>query len=216
MIEDQVEAARERLRAAVARCSPRVLVVIGMTVLLVLATILWTVMSGTGTASPVESAPPLFDSTPTTATTAPAVTVHVAGAVRAPGLYRLGSGSRVADAIAAAGGVAEDVDIERVNLAAPIADGQRVFITRRGQPQPELPGGPAPDPSSAGSAGPLDLNTATEVQLEALPGVGPSTAAAIIEQRRRVGRFRSVEDLLEVRGIGSARLDQLRGLVTVG
>jgi competence protein ComEA len=137
--------------------------------------------------------------------------VHAAGAVVAPGLYRLKPGSRVADLIAAAGGLRPDADADRVNLAAPLHDGERVAVPRIGEPGTGTEGA-APD---ATSEGPLDLNTATAAQFDALPGVGPATAQAIVADRERNGPFRSVDDLLRVRGIGPAKLDQIRGLVTV-
>lgn len=148
----------------------------------------------------------------TTSTLAPLV-VHVAGAVARPGLVRLPGGARVADALAAAGGPVEGADLDRVNLAAPLADGSRLYVPYVGRPVP-------PDETAAGSGGAgapavLDLNTATAAELEALPGIGPATAQAIVEHRRRHGRFRSVEELLAVRGIGPAKLAQLRGRVRV-
>ncbi len=162
-------------------------------------------------ASPSASSPPADQaaSTSPTALTA-ALVVHAAGAVARPGVYRLPAGSRVGDAVDAAGGLAPDADGDRINLAAPLTDGQRVFVPRVGQPLPD-------DGATASSTGPLDLNTATEADLDALPGIGPATAKAIVEERsRRGGRFASVDDLLSVRGIGPAKLDQLRPLVTVG
>lgn len=160
-------------------------------------------------------------STTATSTTAPAELVaHAAGAVVRPGLHRLAAGGRVADLLAAAGGPTAEADLDRVNLAAPVADGQRVWFPRVGEVEPPVvpgEGGPAPPGGAvgAGNAGPLDLNTATAEQLEALPGIGPSIAAAIVEHRDRVGVFRSVDDLLDVAGIGPARLEELRPLVTV-
>lgn len=138
--------------------------------------------------------------------------VHAAGAFVAPGLYRLKPGSRVADLVAAAGGLRADADPDRVNLAAPLHDGERVSVPRIGDP-----GAGAGDStmSDTAPAGPLDINSATTAQLDALPGVGPTTAQAIVDDRERNGPFRSVDDLLRVRGIGPAKLDQIRALVTV-
>lgn len=153
------------------------------------------------------------------ATTTPAgVVVHVAGAVARPGLVRLGAGSRVADAIEAAGGLAPDADLDRLNLAAPLADGQRVWVPRPGEEPPAgaAGAGAAGDPAAAGGGTALvDLNTATLDELDALPGVGPATAQAILDYRRAHGRFRSVDELLEVRGIGEAKLASLRARVRV-
>lgn len=196
------------------RFADRTLVAAG--VLLALTPVAVAVLRDSG--SPVgdpAAVPQVFDVVPTTSTTQSTIIVHVAGAVRSPGLYRLSMGSRVADAIEAAGGVDTGVDIDRVNLAAPLVDGTRIHIAHLGEPIPD-PAVPAAGMVTTDAAtGPLDLNTANQQQLETLPGVGPSTAAAILDQRRKVGRFSSVEDLLEVRGIGEAKLDQLRALVRV-
>lgn len=140
------------------------------------------------------------------------VVAHVAGAVARPGLYRLGGAPRIADALDAAGGPAPDADLDAVNLAAPVVDGERIYVPRKGEAQPPIAAGPS---RGAGTTAPLDLNTATAEQLEELPGVGPSTAAAIVAYRKENGRFRSVDELLEVRGIGEARLAELRPKVRV-
>lgn len=141
------------------------------------------------------------------------VVVHVAGAVARPGLYRLAGAARVADALDAAGGPTAEADLDAVNLAAKVADADRVYLPRRGEaaPAPVSGGGGA----AGGAAGPLDLNTATAAQLEELPGVGPATAEAILSYRQEKGRFRSVEELLEVRGIGESKLAALRSKVRV-
>lgn len=151
--------------------------------------------------------------------------VHVAGAVAAPGVVRLSTGSRVVDAVTAAGGLRADADPDRVNLAAPLTDGQRVVVPVLGQPLPaEVTTGPGTGASDgtgstgggAAASGPIDLNTATAEQLDTLPGVGPSTATAILDHRAAEGPFDSVDGLLDVRGIGEAKLEALRDLVTVG
>lgn len=156
-------------------------------------------------------------------TTVPAVVqVHAAGAVVAPGVHRLPAGARVADLVAAAGGLAPDADVDRVNLAALLVDGSRVYVPRRGEVAvPDVPSGSGSGGGSgAGGAttvpkGPVDINRATVDELDTLPGVGPTTAQAIIDHRNRNGPFRSVEDLGKVRGIGPAKLAELRPLVTV-
>lgn len=159
--------------------------------------------------------PVLFEPPPVTTTTERRLTVHAAGAVQAPGLYRVPGGARVADVIEAAGGVDGSVDIDRVNLAAAVADGERVYIPRIGEMTPTVAG--APDRAEGGGSEqtPLDLNLATQQQLEDLPGIGPSTAASILRARSEAGRFTSIEDLLDVRGIGEAKLGEIRDLVTV-
>ena len=159
---------------------------------------------------------------PTTAM-ATEVVVHVAGAVVSPGVRRLPLGSRVVDALDAAGGALPDADLPRINLAAPLVDGQQVYVPRPGEPfpvtaGPEAPGGTGAAGDASGQAGPgalVDLNTATAEQLDTLPGVGPSTAAAIIAYRDENGPFMSVDQLIDVRGIGDAKLEQLRDLVSV-
>jgi competence protein ComEA len=135
--------------------------------------------------------------------------VHVVGAVRRPGLYRLDEGSRVADALARAGGATRRAQLELVNLAAPLADGQQVVVPRRGSV-----GSAASGAGGSAPTGPVHLGTATLEQLDALPGVGPVTAQKILDYRQQHGSFRSVEELDAVPGIGPARLEQLRGLVT--
>jgi len=147
------------------------------------------------------------------------IAVHVAGRVRHPGLVLLPAGSRVADAIAAAGGAVGGADLDRVNLARRLADGEQVLVLREGEPAPAaaaaIPGS-TPDPAAPGApAAKLDLNTATAEQLEALPGVGTVTAGRIVAYRAR-RPFRSVQDLLQIEGIGERRFESLRGLVTVG
>jgi competence protein ComEA len=168
-------------------------------------------------------------SPPTTAsatTTSSAVfIVDVVGAVRRPGVVSLPGTARVIDAVNAAGGALANADLDRINLAAHLVDGMRIAVPRRGAPAD--PAGPTADPGASGSGGssgpsgtptastPLDLNTATEPQIEALPGIGPSLAQAIIQEREREGGFHSVDDLRRVRGIGDVRFAQLRPLVTV-
>jgi len=144
------------------------------------------------------------------------VVVHVAGAVTSPGVQRLPSGARVFEAVDAAGGATPEADMGRVNLAAPLTDGQQVYVPKVGEPG----GGAAMSPSGgvAGGTGPppvVDLNTATIDQLDELPGIGPAIAQAIVDHRAEHGGFTSVEGLLDVRGIGQAKLDELRSRVTV-
>jgi competence protein ComEA len=149
----------------------------------------------------------------------PGLVVHVVGAAVRPGVVQVPSGARVLDAVAAAGGLRLDADPARMNLAARLTDGQRVVVPVVGEPLPAAAGdtaGGAGPGSGGGPAGPIDLNLATEAELDALPGVGPATAAAIVAHRSAHGPFRSVDALGEVRGIGPAKLEALRPLVTVG
>jgi competence protein ComEA len=139
-----------------------------------------------------------------------ALVVHVVGAVRRPGLYRLREGSRVADAVARAGGATPRADQSLVNLAAPIADGAQILVPRRVAPGAAAAGGGAGDSTAAAAAGPVHLNTATLEQLDALPGIGPTTAQKILDFRAEHGAFTSIDELDAVPGIGPARLEQLR------
>lgn len=179
---------------------------------------------------PVEER--LISAPPTTLSSVPATTgvstvlfVHVAGSVADPGVYRLSPDARVADAVALAGGVTADADSNGLNLAAPLQDGERVYVPARGEVEPGAVIAPSvasvvADESRADEAGeppvaPVDVNTADQTSLESLPGVGPATALAIIEDRRRNGPFASVDDLERVPGIGPAKLASLRDFVVV-
>jgi competence protein ComEA len=135
--------------------------------------------------------------------------VDVAGAVRHSGLYRLRSGSRIDDAIAAAGGPTAKAQLDSVNLAAPVADGEQVVVPGRGAAGAV----PASSPAGSSPSAPLDLNSATLEQLEGLPGVGPVTAQKILDYRQAHGAFHSVAELEGVPGIGPAHMAQLKGLV---
>ena len=152
----------------------------------------------------------------TTTTTRPKLLVHVAGAVGRPGLVQVAAGARVADAIAAAGGGVPDADLDRLNLAAKVADGQRIAVVRIGDPG-SGPVDATVDPNAAtdANAGPINLNTATEAQLDTLPGIGPALAGAIIRERERRGGFTRVDQLRDVRGIGEKRFADLQPLVVV-
>jgi competence protein ComEA len=143
------------------------------------------------------------------------VLAHAAGAVHRPGLYELVAGDRVADLIEAAGGATRAADLDRVNLAAPVADGSQIVVPRRGEPTAAVPTGGAPPTGSEPPAAPVDLNLAGPEALETLPGVGPATSAAIIEYRDANGPFASVDELIDVPGIGEAKLAALAGLVAV-
>lgn len=140
--------------------------------------------------------------------------VHVGGAVREPGLYRLREGSRVDDALRAAGGLLEDADPDALNLAARVKDGDKVLVpSRSGQGEAAAAGMGA---AAGGMQGALvNLNTATLAELETLPGIGPALAQRILDYRERNGGFRTVEDLLEVPGIGAKKFEELRDAVTV-
>jgi competence protein ComEA len=135
--------------------------------------------------------------------------VHVAGAVREPGLYRLAEGSRVADAVARAGGATAPADTAAINLAAPLADGMQVIVPRRVAVAAGAAGA-----SGAGPAPRISLSSASAAELDELPGVGPVTAQKIVDYRAAHGGFRSVDDLDAIPGIGPARIEQLREVTT--
>ncbi len=145
------------------------------------------------------------------------IVVHVEGAVVFPGVHDLAEGSRVHDAIDAANGLTADADRSRLNLAAPLADGQRVWVPVVGEPEPPVVGPSDPGGGSLGgsSGARVNLNTGDLAALETLPGIGPSIAAAIIRHREQHGAFSRVEALLEVPGIGAAKLEQLASLVSL-
>jgi competence protein ComEA len=135
----------------------------------------------------------------------PAGLVHVAGAVRRPGVYEIGPGARVVEVIEKAGGPTRRADLAALNLAATVEDGQQVLV-----PAEARPGAPAPAGTAAGADAPVRLSAATPEQLEALDGIGPTLASRIVEWRDAHGGFRSVDDLLDVPGIGPTRLETLR------
>lgn len=159
---------------------------------------------------------------PTTTAPEPArIVVDVVGAVARPGVHELPASSRVADAIDAAGGFTADADRIRLNLAEPLADGSRVWVPAVGESSgPDLvpiiggsggvSGGSGTEGGRGAGSETVDINTADAASLEALPGIGPSLAAAIVEHRQRNGPFASVDDLIDVSGIGPAKLEQIR------
>jgi competence protein ComEA len=158
-----------------------------------------------------SAADPASESAPGSST--PATTrlvVYVVGAVHRPGLYELREGSRVADAVARAGGTTRKADPAALNLAAPIADGEQVLVPARLPPAVAAAQG-APVPGAP--PGPIQLSSATAEQLDSLPGIGPATAQKILDYRAEHGAFHSVDELDEVPGIGPTRVEQLRGLV---
>lgn len=154
--------------------------------------------------------------------------VHVSGAVATPGVIELPAGSRVDDAITAAGGARSDADLDALNLARPATDGERIHVPVPGEPPPAAAGqaassAPASGGSTSGAAaggtssggGAININTADATQLDELPGVGPAIAQRIVEHRQTAGPFRSVDDLQDVPGIGPSTLDKIRAHATV-
>ncbi len=171
-----------------------------------------------GTASAPEVVAPL--EIVAQAPTRRAVVVHVVGAVRRPGLYRLREGARVADAVSRAGGATRRAELAGLNLAAPLVDGIQVLVPRRLEVSDSLESTGGDPLSAEGAAGDVglgpkpSLSSATADQLDELPGVGPITAQKILDYRAEHGPFRSVDDLDAVPGIGPTRIEQLRDLVT--
>jgi competence protein ComEA len=144
-----------------------------------------------------------------TSEVSPTVVVSVVGLVARPGLVTLPVGSRVADAVEAAGGLLPEADAATINQAALVSDGEQIAVG--------VPGAPpaAPASTSGGSGGPVDLNTATVAELDALPGIGPVLAQRIVEHRTTVGPFTSAEELDDVPGIGPSIAAELAALVSV-
>ncbi len=167
-----------------------------------------------GTTTPAAPLPPPPNVGPgATGTSAARVVVDVVGGVRRPGLYRLSQGSRIADAIARAGGSTPKAALAQVNLAAPLADGEQVVVPIRGRAGAAFSSGSGSAGPGGTAAAPVQLSTATLEQLDTLPGVGPVTAQKILDFRTKHGSFSSVDELDAVPGIGPKRLEQLRDLV---
>jgi competence protein ComEA len=222
------EGPRARVRAVLAGAGrQRVAVALLALAALVAAGVVWAratprldgSTAGQDAAAPADQTLPLV--APTTAMPGAAassgssdlVAVHVTGRVRRPGLVRLPAGSRVHDAIRAAGGATAGADLDAVNLARKLTDGEQVRVPGPGDPALQPPPDAAASPCTTPAA-PLDLNTATVEQLDTLPGVGEVTAGRIVAYRT-AHPFTTVDELLEVPGIGQRRFDQLKDLVTV-
>lgn len=161
-----------------------------------------------------DSSEPVPDSFPAVAVT-PTMVIEVAvdviGAVQQPGLYYLHSKARVADAVTAAGGLSPDAARDQINLAAPLVDGTQIRVPHVGEVV-EI-GVPA---ASAASSSLVDINTADAAALDALPGIGPATAQAIIDERVNNGPFKAIEDIQNVKGIGPSLFAQIKTRITVG
>lgn len=171
-------------------------------------------------ASPLRSLAAVASDRGTTAPSTPAaassrIVVDVEGKVRHPGVVELRAGSRVVDAVRAAGGVRRRRDLGGVDLAAPLTDGQQVVVGVASTPAaPAVAGDPTATTGSAPTQK-IDLNTATADQLEAIPGIGPVTAQAIVAWREQNGRFTSIDELLEINGIGPAKEADIAPYVTL-
>lgn len=140
--------------------------------------------------------------------------VHVSGAVNKPGVYEVGPGSRVVDAVNAAGGLAAEADAARVNLAQPVKDGMHVHVPAAGQAS-SVRSGTADRAAPAPGNGKVSINAADRGEFESLPGIGPVLAERIIEYRRANGPFRDVTELKKVNGIGEVKFDRIKDRITL-
>ncbi|MBI4306783.1 MAG: ComEA family DNA-binding protein [Chloroflexi bacterium] len=174
------------------------------------------VVAGAGYWAGRRTRPAAIEIRVSTPTIAAPMAAYIGGAVTSPGVYTLPPGARVNDLVEAAGGFLLEADASAVNLAAKLSDGQRVIVPTPRRAETGATGRSLDlDGGSDRNARPLNLNTANLADLASLPRIGPVTAAAIVEWRELNGGFRSVDDLLNVRGIGQITLDAVRSLVTV-
>jgi competence protein ComEA len=212
-----IRSAGHRTVPAVPELPPRQLIVCGLALLAVLVAGGW-FLARDGRAGGPPAPAPAIRVQPHDEGRGSKVVVHVAGAVREPGVYRMPAGARVDDAVGRAGGATRRADLSQVNLAAELEDGRQVLVPER-MPAAQ-PGTASESVSGASAAGtapgvPLNLNTATLEQLDQLDGIGPVTAQNIIDYREEHGGFGSVEELGEIPGIGDVRLASLREQVRV-
>lgn len=198
--------------------SPRTRLGVGAAVVLLLgALVVAVIVSATGqqgatsTVAPAESSPALLRASTAPAAATDAILVHVLGAVAVPGLVSLGPGSRVVDAIAAAGGLADDAELAGINLARPVSDGEQLAVPHVGDPAPVQ----VQAPSGGSTSSTVNLNTATQSDLETLPRIGPALATRILDWRTANGPFAAPTDLLSVTGIGQKLFDGLKDRVSV-
>jgi competence protein ComEA len=181
-------------------------VVVGIVALVLAGRVL---QGGGGGASTPIAIPPVALSTPLDPDVSP-ITIDIVGAVRRPGVLVLPAGSRARDALRRAGGPLPAADLDTLNLAVRLADGELVVVPRKGAPATAVP---AAGGASGGAVAIVHLNSATVEQLDGLDGIGPSLAARIVAWRTAHGGFQTIDDLSQVSGIGPARLEALRGRV---
>jgi competence protein ComEA len=166
--------------------------------------------------APIRIIPPAPTSTPSPTATPQPLRVYISGAVVHPDVYRLPPDSIVKDAIDAAGGPAPGADLDRVNQAQPLHDGEQVYVPRAGEASPPVaqPSSPTPGASPA-RAGRVNINTATAQELETLPGIGPALAQRIVDYRAAHGPFQTIEQIKDVPGIGDAIFEKIKDLIEV-
>lgn len=212
--------AAERLRDAL-RFSPLEIVVLGVLVLLVGggATLAWARSRPLPLDAGFAAAPGFVvtpSGSPDAAASTTTIMVHVVGAVRRPGVFELPAGSRGIDAVRAAGGLTRRADPLAINLAKPLSDGEQLIVPdRAAEPASPRVGSGSGGSSAADASGLVNVNTADQAELETLPGIGPALAQRIIEHRETNGPFATLDDLLEVSGIGEKTLENLEPYVTV-
>ena len=194
---------------------------LAVAVLIIGGAVFWYLRSLPATVRVDAAIPPAQLATSPSASPSPSpgmVVVYVSGWVRDPGVYRFDEGDRIIDAIERAGGPKKGADLNALNLAALLTDAQQILVVKKGEAPPPVPSSGSTTGGGTGAgatAGPINLNTATLDQLETLPGIGPALGQRIIDHREQHGPFQSVEDLLEVSGIGEKRLADLQDQVTV-
>jgi competence protein ComEA len=191
---------KERLNALLPRRRDAWVLTGVVTAVVVGALLMWT------RGAPAKIAPPAVEAPGATTSPTAVILVHVAGAVARPGLYELPDGARVADAIDAAGGPRRNADLDSLNLAQVLVDGLKVDVVRLG----DVAVG-----AESGAASIISINSADASVLEGVPGIGPVKAAAIVQYRDEIGSFSSIEQLLEVSGIGPATLESIAPYLTL-
>ncbi len=201
---DQDAPARSRLRLGIGAA-----ITLGLVVLS--AAVGWGILRGQAAPMDAIALDDGGDSSAITVEAGDGLYVHVLGEVAHPGLYILDPGARLVDALAAAGGTLDTADLKAVNLARPLSDGEQVVVPAQGE-QSTADGAGA---SAVGADGVIDLNAATQADLETLPRIGPALAQRILDWREENGRFRAVEDLMAVPGIGEKLLAGLQGKLRV-
>jgi competence protein ComEA len=160
--------------------------------------------------APIILTPPTASASPKPSSTLAPLRVYVSGAVNQPDVYELSPGSIIKDALLAAGGATEDADLNRINLALQVVEGQHIYVPHQGEEN--LPVAPPSEPFVVG--GKVNLNTADLATLETLPGIGPTMAQRILDYRQAHGPFESIETVMEVSGIGPATFESIRDLIT--